>query len=46
VSSLSSGAMVAGQRNGWLKEIGYPCSVYASDTLDCTLGTGASELLR
>ncbi len=27
----------------WLKEIGYPCSVYASYTGDCTLGTGASE---
>ncbi|NLE61293.1 MAG: hypothetical protein GX616_23335 [Planctomycetes bacterium] len=29
--------------HAWLKQIGYPCEVYASDTLDCTLGTGASE---
>ncbi|MDM8008522.1 MAG: GerMN domain-containing protein [Phycisphaerae bacterium] len=27
----------------WLKNIGYPCSVYASYTGDCTLGTNASE---
>ncbi|HOQ87101.1 MAG TPA: GerMN domain-containing protein, partial [Phycisphaerae bacterium] len=27
----------------WLKHIGYPCSVYASSTGDCTLGSGASE---
>jgi N-acetylmuramoyl-L-alanine amidase len=27
----------------WLKLLGYPCSVYASLTGDCTLGTGASE---
>lgn len=28
----------------WLQFQGYPCSVYASYTGDCTLGTGASEL--
>lgn len=27
----------------WLQLNGYPCSVYASYTGDCTLGTGASE---
>ncbi len=27
----------------WLKQNGYPCSVYASSTGDCNLGTGASE---
>jgi len=27
----------------WLQHVGYPCSVYASYTGDCTLGTGASE---
>jgi N-acetylmuramoyl-L-alanine amidase len=27
----------------WLKNIGYPCSVYASNTNDCTLGSGSSE---
>ncbi len=27
----------------WLQHLGYPCSVYASDTGDCTLGTGADE---
>lgn len=27
----------------WLKHLGYPCSVYASYTDDCNLGTGASE---
>jgi N-acetylmuramoyl-L-alanine amidase len=27
----------------WLQQNGYPCSVYASSTGDCTLGTGASE---
>jgi N-acetylmuramoyl-L-alanine amidase len=27
----------------WLQNIGYPCTVYASYTGDCTLGTGASE---
>lgn len=27
----------------WLKNLGYPCSVYASYTGDCTLGAGASE---
>lgn len=27
----------------WLKNIGYPCSVYASSSGDCTLGTGSSE---
>jgi len=27
----------------WLKNAGYPCSVYASYTGDCTLGAGASE---
>lgn len=27
----------------WIKQNGYPCSVYASSTGDCTLGAGASE---
>ena len=27
----------------WLKNIGYPCSVYASYTGDCTLGSGSDE---
>lgn len=27
----------------WLQYRGYPCSVYASSTGDCTLGSGASE---
>lgn len=27
----------------WLQNLGYPCSVYASYTGDCTTGTGASE---
>ncbi len=27
----------------WLKYLGYPCSVYASATGDCTLGSGSSE---
>jgi hypothetical protein len=27
----------------WLKNAGYPCSVYASSTGDCNLGTGSSE---
>jgi hypothetical protein len=27
----------------WLQNVGYPCSVYASYTGDCTTGTGASE---
>ncbi len=27
----------------WLKNLGYPCSVYANYTGDCTLGTGSSE---
>lgn len=27
----------------WLQHVGYPCTVYASYTGDCTLGTGASE---
>jgi len=27
----------------WLKQIGYPCSVYASYTGDCNLGAGSSE---
>lgn len=27
----------------WLQNIGYPCSVYANDTGDCTLGSGSSE---
>ena len=27
----------------WLKNIGYPCSVYANATGDCNLGSGADE---
>lgn len=27
----------------WLKESGYPCTVYASSTGDCTLGSGAGS---
>ncbi|MBN1491558.1 MAG: immunoglobulin domain-containing protein [Phycisphaerae bacterium] len=27
----------------WLKQIGYPCSVYASSSGDCTLGAGGDE---
>ena len=27
----------------WLKQAGYPCSVYANATGDCNLGTGATE---
>ncbi len=27
----------------WLQHIGYPCSIYASSTGDCTLGAGANE---
>lgn len=27
----------------WLQNTGYPCSVYASSTGDCTLGAGTSE---
>jgi N-acetylmuramoyl-L-alanine amidase len=27
----------------WLKQNGYPCSVYASSTGDCNLGTGSDE---
>lgn len=27
----------------WIKQAGYPCSVYASSSGDCTLGSGASE---
>jgi N-acetylmuramoyl-L-alanine amidase len=27
----------------WVQSLGYPCSVYASSTGDCTLGSGASE---
>ncbi len=29
--------------SAWLQHKGYPCSVYANYTGDCTLGTGASE---
>ncbi|MGQ9652132.1 MAG: immunoglobulin domain-containing protein [Phycisphaerae bacterium] len=28
----------------WLKNIGYPCSVYANSTGDCNLGSGGSEI--
>lgn len=28
----------------WLKNIGYPCSVYAPSTGSCTLGSGSSEV--
>ncbi len=27
----------------WLQNLGYPCSVYASSTGDCTTGTGGTE---
>jgi len=27
----------------WIQQLGYPCSVYASSTGDCTTGSGASE---
>jgi N-acetylmuramoyl-L-alanine amidase len=27
----------------WLQHLGYPCSIYASYTHDCTLGTGGNE---
>ncbi len=27
----------------WTKQLGYPCSVYASSTGDCNLGSGGSE---
>ena len=27
----------------WLKNLGYPCSVYASSTGDCNLGSGGTE---
>jgi hypothetical protein len=30
--------------NYWTKQLGFPCSVYASSTGDCTLGSGGSEI--
>lgn len=27
----------------WIKQLGYPCTVYASSTGDCTLGSGSDE---